>query len=257
MLASNADNAVDRRNVERIECKNVKMAYKVPFSPFLPGLHRRSRRLPVKDLSRKGMSFYSNEELKVGQEIKVQIILHSGVPSETVKARICDVTPGDDRIPFRIGADFIAASPRTWKMLCHIHKEVKRSKKRDLFEGTRAGYALKHCRIMGEWRGRESRMIEGFPVEGHCRFIYAVSGAKPCKFGISAFKQNSPSSCRTLVSKPNIDGIKEGAFDIRTHGLLSFKVETGGPYPVHWLVVASGADDSAAVKEAPEPGRNG
>ncbi len=250
MLATSAEDAVDRRNVERIECKNVKMAYKVPFSHFLPGLSRRSRRLQVKDLSRKGMSFYSNEKLKVGQEIRVQIMLHSGVPSESVKARVCDVTQGDDRVPFRIGADFIAVSPGTWKMLCHIHKEVERSKKRDFFESTRAGYALKHCRIMGEWRGRGSRMIEGFPVEGHCRFIYAVRGADPCNFGISAFKQNSPASRRTLVSKPNIDGIKEGAFDIRTHGLLSFKVETGGPYPVHWLVVASGADDSEAVQEA-------
>ncbi len=237
--------AKKRRKLDRIRCKDTWMRYATALSSFVLGRHGRSRRLPVKDLSRGGLCFFSHEPLKLNREIDIQLELFPGRKPLTMRGQVRHVSMGKSSYPYSIGVAFTHMSRTTWCLLYDFQKKADKKQKikqeesaeQDLFARTRAGLALKKWRLIEKWEGCDSAWIKGFTINRAWRFLWVAEGAYMNFFSIAIHRKGRDDTRLRPVNEHHLDGVKEGIVYVNLQGLLSLNVVAGGPGPVRWLIV--------------------
>ncbi len=119
----------DRRRARRIECKNVLVNYRQMgllrrVINRAPSLDEKSKRHPVLDISRTGMSFLTSDKLDEGQELVMRISFGPRRPNVDVNGEVTWRDEGKGQHDYSVGVRFIDITPSAWHTLLHLNKFV-------------------------------------------------------------------------------------------------------------------------------------
>ncbi len=107
----------DRRHGDRLVVSHVRLVYgRRPRLAFLPS-HKRSVPCPVVDVSRQGLRFLTDEDLRPGQRLKVALRLEHDAPSVRFDATVVWVQPAGRSHEHAVGLCSTEYQGNSWRSL--------------------------------------------------------------------------------------------------------------------------------------------
>ena len=124
----------ERRTTERVACKDVRLVYDEAVG-FLAGLlygkhkQRKSKPVPVRNISRDGLCFLSRREFGLGERISVTIQLERHRPTVHAEGEIRWCGRGEGVYTHKVGVGFTDVSGPAWDVLTHLEEVLRKEDK--------------------------------------------------------------------------------------------------------------------------------
>jgi len=123
----------ERRTFDRVPCKNVLLVCQT--SKGLGGLLGKkvgeAKPVPVKNISRTGLCFFSKDQIKPEQPLEMTLELGPHRPTVKASGQVVWCGQGEGRYPYKAGVRFTRLDPPVWQILAEMDEHVVRLRETD------------------------------------------------------------------------------------------------------------------------------